>query len=45
MKALRINDKDLTDREIISKIGSAKDNMQTPSAYMREHETTLKKKR
>lgn len=45
MKALRINDKDLTDREIISKIGSAKDNMQTPSAYMREHENNFKEKK
>ena len=40
-EGIRINDKDLTDREIISKIGSAKDNMQTPSAYMREHRKQL----
>ncbi|MBU5456042.1 UvrD-helicase domain-containing protein [Caproiciproducens sp. MSJ-32] len=45
MKALNINDKDLTDREILSKIGTAKDNMISPNAFMRENENDFKGKK
>ncbi len=32
MKALNINDKDITEQEIIGKISKAKDNMQSPES-------------
>lgn len=40
MKQLNINEKDLTEREIINKIGSQKDNLNTPKDYLRETEGT-----
>ena len=45
MKALDINDKDLTEQEIIGKISRAKDSMQSPESYMREHETNFREKK
>ncbi|MEG1779617.1 MAG: UvrD-helicase domain-containing protein, partial [Oscillospiraceae bacterium] len=45
MKALNINDKDITLQEIMGKIGKAKDNMQTPAAFMREHESNFREKK
>lgn len=45
MKALSINDKDLTEQEIIGKISRAKDGMQTPESYMREHESNFREKK
>ena len=45
MKALNINDKDLTEQEIISKISKAKDNMQSPASFMREHESNFREKK
>lgn len=38
MKELSINEKDLEDKEIINKIGDAKDNMISPERYKRENE-------
>ncbi|MGL4109477.1 DNA helicase PcrA [Clostridium sp. LP20] len=38
MKALNINDKDITQREITGKIGRAKDKMQGPESFKREFE-------
>ena len=37
MEELDINDKDITENEIISKIGKAKDNLVTASTYKREN--------
>ncbi|MEG0977594.1 MAG: UvrD-helicase domain-containing protein, partial [Bacilli bacterium] len=45
MKALEINDKDLTEQEIIGKISRAKDSMQSPVSYMREHESNFREKK
>ncbi|MGG7058246.1 DNA helicase PcrA [Clostridium tertium] len=45
MQALNINDKDITDREIMGKIGKAKDNMQSPSSFMRENESNFREKK
>jgi DNA helicase II / ATP-dependent DNA helicase PcrA len=45
MKALNINDKDITLQEIMGKIGKAKDNMQTPAAFMRENESNFREKK
>lgn len=45
MKALEINDKDLTEQEIIGKISRAKDSMQSPASYMREHESNFREKK
>lgn len=45
MKALQINDKDIDFREIASKISKAKDNLQTPQSYMREHESNFREKK
>ena len=45
MKALSINDKDITLQEIMGKIGRAKDNMQSPSSFMREHESNFREKK
>ncbi len=36
MKELEINEKDISENEILGSIGKAKDNLQSPSAYMRE---------
>lgn len=38
MKTLNINDKDITEQEIISKIGSAKDRMQSARSFKLENE-------
>jgi DNA helicase II / ATP-dependent DNA helicase PcrA len=38
MKELQINDKEITESEVISKIGKAKDNLIYPDAYKREHQ-------
>ena len=45
MKALNINDKDITIQEIMGKIGRAKDNMRTPESYMREFEHHFREKK
>lgn len=45
MKALNINDKDLTEQEIIGKISRAKDSMQSPESFMREHEANFREKK
>ena len=45
MKALGINDKDLTEQEIIGKISRAKDSMQSPESFMREHEDNFREKK
>lgn len=45
MQALNINDKDITQQEIMSKIGKAKDNMQSPTSFMREHESNFREKK
>ncbi|MGL5086573.1 MAG: DNA helicase PcrA [Clostridium sp.] len=45
MKALGINDKDLTEQEIIGKISRAKDSMQSTDSYMREHEANFREKK
>ena len=45
MKKLQINDKDIDFREVLSKISKAKDNLQTPASYMREHESNYREKK
>ena len=45
IKALNINDKDITEQEIMSKIGKAKDNMQSPASFMRENESNFREKK
>ncbi|WP_300383737.1 UvrD-helicase domain-containing protein [Clostridium sp.] len=45
IKSLKINDKDITLQEIMGKIGKAKDNMQTPAAFMRENESNFREKK
>ena len=45
MQALNINDKDITLQEIMGKIGKAKDNMQSPAAFMRENESNFREKK
>lgn len=45
MKSLNINDKDITLQEIMGKIGKAKDNMQSPTSFMREHESNFREKK
>ena len=42
MKTLNINDKDINQREIASKIGRAKDKMQGPASYKREFESNFR---
>lgn len=42
MEELNINDKDITENEIISKIGKAKDNLVTASTYKRENESNFR---
>lgn len=38
MEELKINDKDITDKEIINKIGEQKDNLVSPEQFKRENE-------
>jgi DNA helicase-2/ATP-dependent DNA helicase PcrA len=45
MKALNINDKDITEQEIIGKIGKAKDSMQGTRSYMLENESNFREKK
>ncbi|MBM6859442.1 DNA helicase PcrA [Clostridium saudiense] len=45
IKALQINDKEITEQEIMGKIGRAKDNMQSPDSYYREHESNYREKK
>ena len=45
MKTLNINEKDITIQEIMGKIGRAKDNMQSPASFMREHESNFREKK
>lgn len=42
MKALDINDKDIAAKEIINKIGRAKDKMQSPESFKREFESNFR---
>ena len=42
MKALNINDKDISQKEIMGKISRAKDKMQTPESYKREFESNFR---
>lgn len=45
MKALSINDKDITEQEIMGKIGKAKDSMKTPRNFMLENEANFREKK
>lgn len=45
MKELEINEKDISENEILGSIGKAKDNLQSPSAYMRECEGNYRKEK
>ncbi|MBY7025799.1 MULTISPECIES: DNA helicase PcrA [Clostridium] len=45
MKILNINDKDISDQEILSKIGKAKDTMQTAQSFMRQNESNFREKK
>lgn len=45
MKVLSINDKEITENEIMSKISKAKDNMQSADSYYREHEHNFREKK
>ncbi|BCZ44335.1 DNA helicase [Clostridium gelidum] len=45
MKILNINDKDITEQEIIGKIGKAKDKMQGTRSYMLENEANFREKK
>ncbi|MGL5150930.1 MAG: DNA helicase PcrA [Clostridium sp.] len=45
IKNLGINEKDITYQEIVGKIGRAKDNLQSPESYMREHEGHFREKK
>lgn len=42
MKAININEKDISEQEIISKIGKAKDRMQSSRSYKLEHESNFR---
>jgi DNA helicase-2/ATP-dependent DNA helicase PcrA len=42
IKQLNINDKDITEQEVISKIGKAKDNLITPAQYKRQYESDFR---
>ncbi|GKU26454.1 DNA helicase PcrA [Clostridium folliculivorans] len=42
IKQLNINDKDITEQEVISKIGKAKDNLITPTQYKRQNESDFR---
>ena len=45
MKSLNINDKDITEQEIMGKIGKAKDSMKTPRNFMLENEANFREKK
>ncbi|WP_297423313.1 DNA helicase PcrA [Clostridium sp.] len=45
MKALNINDKDITEQEIMGKIGKAKDRMQSVRSFMLENEANFREKK
>ena len=45
IKSLQINDKEITEQEIMGKIGRAKDNMQSPDSYYRENEHNYREKK
>ena len=45
IKQLQINDKEITEQEIMGKIGRAKDNMQSPDSYYRQHESNYREKK
>lgn len=45
MKALNINDKDITEQEIMGKIGRAKDSMKTTRSFMLENEANFREKK
>ncbi len=42
MEELKISDKDITENEIVSKIGRAKDNLVAPAQFKREHESNYR---
>lgn len=42
MEELKINEKDISEGEILSKIGKAKDNLITPTQYKRENENNFR---
>lgn len=42
MQELNINDKEITEGEILNKIGKAKDNLTTPSQYKLQHESNFR---
>ena len=45
MKILQVNEKDIKDTEILGKISRAKDNMQSPDSYYRQHESNYREKK
>jgi len=45
MRILNINDKDITEQEIMGKIGKAKDKMQGTRSYMLENESNFREKK
>lgn len=45
MKSLNINDKDITEQEILGKIGKAKDKMQSVRSFMLENEANFREKK
>ena len=45
MKTLNINDKDITEQEIMGKIGKAKDRMQSVRSFMLENEANFREKK
>lgn len=45
MKTLNINDKDITEQEIMGKIGKAKDRMQDVRSFMLENESNFREKK
>lgn len=45
IKVLNINDKEITEQEIMGKISKAKDNMQSSDSYYREHESNFREKK
>ena len=45
IKILNINDKEITEQEIMGKISKAKDNMQSADAYYRENESNFREKK
>ena len=45
MKTLNINDKDITEQEIMGKIGKAKDRMQNVRSFMLENESNFREKK